>query len=150
MCGAEDAGYKAEIEGTLMDVCRNCARYGKTVSSPRRKGRDFRSRKPKTRQPYSEEELNLTIISNYGQTIKQKREKIGLSQEDFAKHINEKSSLIGKIETNQFEPSIKLAKKIEKFLHISLIERSEETPRQKQAKNKDTLTIGDLIQIKKK
>jgi len=64
--------------------------------------------------------------------------------------MNEKESLIQKIESGHYEPSILLAKKIGRFLKIKLLEEHEEK-HEKQSKSKtDSLTIGDFIKVKGK
>jgi len=71
-----------------------------------------------------------------------------LKQEEFAKKLNEKESLIQKIESGHFEPSIGLAKKIGRFLKIKLVEEYEEV-HEKQVRSKTgSFTIGDIIKIK--
>ena len=69
---------------------------------------------------------------------------MGLKQEELARKINEKESLIHKLENELVEPSLKLAEKLEKFLKIKLIEiYSDENKYVKN--NDDKLTIGDLF-----
>ncbi|MEM2910336.1 MAG: multiprotein-bridging factor 1 family protein [Nitrososphaerota archaeon] len=58
--------------------------------------------------------------------IKNARERMGLSQEELAAQLNEKVTLIKKIEQGEVKPPIELARKIEKFLKIQIVEETTE------------------------
>ena len=77
---------------------------------------------------------------------------MGLKQEDFAKKINEKLSVVSGIESGRHKPSMELAKKIGRFLRISLVEEIEDKEEEKIAGKgaSEELTIGDLIKIRKR
>jgi len=98
-----------------------------------------------------EEEEQKIIVSNYAQIIRKKRAKSGVTQEDFAKQLRIKESLLHKIETGSFEPSLVLAQQLERILKIKLIETFLH---KKVDKNPDAkasaLTIGDMIKFKGK
>ena len=152
MCGSSGKLYKAIVEGAELTVCHDCSKFGRVTGVIKQEV--SRKSKPKIDATYEnkepQKEIMQIIVGNYAEKIKRKRESLGLKQEEFAKKINEKESLIQKIESGHFEPSIELAKKIEKFLRIKLIEEHEEK-HEKQTKSKtDSFTIGDLIKIKKK
>lgn len=68
---------------------------------------------------------DLDLIENYGEIIRNARIKMGISQEELAKQISEKLTIIKKIEQGTFKPPIELARKIEKFLKIKIIEKVE-------------------------
>ncbi len=53
------------------------------------------------------------------------------------------------MESGKFEPSIKLARKIEKFLNIKLIEQHEEQHAGIKGESGEGFTIGDFIKVKK-
>ena len=150
MCGKEDRLYKTDIEGSIINVCGNCSRFGKIISEVRvvtrepiktDKGIKFIKAQP-------EKELIQVIVPDYAQMIKQKREQLGLKQEDFAKQINEKVSLLHQIETGHFEPNIDLARKLEKALKIKLVEEHEEVHSAGARIKSDSYTIGDFINVK--
>jgi putative transcription factor len=70
---------------------------------------------------------------------------MGLSHKEFAARLNEKESIIHKLETGSFEPPIELARKLEKLLRISLVQEDKD---EKVAVGKGTgggMTIGDII-----
>ena len=144
MCGASDVLYKTEIEGSFLKVCKRCSSYGKVMA--RVKVPVEIPRKEKVEEPIIIQFIN----PEYSNLIKQGRERLNLKQEEFAKKISEKESLIQKLEGGQIEPSIELAQKLERFLKIELIEEYKDIPTSSQKKDAgEGLTIGDLIKIKK-
>ncbi|MBU0614881.1 MAG: TIGR00270 family protein [Nanoarchaeota archaeon] len=146
MCGKEDELYRTEIEGSVIRVCKNCARYGKVLSEVKK----MSPVKLKKIQHKAEPEVVPLIVFDYAQKIKKKRQSLQMQQEEFAKQINEKVSLIHNIETGHAKPSIALARKIERFLKITLIEEYEEQQTNKKEEKSDVMTIGDLIKSKLK
>jgi putative transcription factor len=155
MCGADTKLFKAIIEGVEMNVCRDCSRFGKVIGEVKEEKEE---KKPKkiikatgaTADAGPDVELLQVIVEDYAEKIKDAREKSGLKQKDFAKKINEKESLIHKIETGSFKPNISLARKIEKFLKIRLIEQHEEVHTKSAESKSDEFTIGDFVKIKKR
>jgi len=144
MCGKKEAPYKAIIEGTMLTVCKNCAKHGKILQAPKQQ-------KPKPKQKETKEKPEITekVIADYGQKIRQARTKKEMTQEEFAQKINIKESLLNKIENSAFKLSIPLARKLEKTLKIRLVEETEETKGEEIKKQKSQgMTIGDLIKLK--
>lgn len=84
--------------------------------------RAVKSRKSLSRLPVEEFEY----IEEFGRIIREAREKMGLTQEEFSKQLNEKVTIIRKIEAGEFNPPIELARKIEKLLKIKIIVPVEE------------------------
>ena len=58
--------------------------------------------------------------------------------------------MIQHLETGKFEPPILLAKKLERALNIKLVEEMQEVHESSVKEDTETLTIGDVIKIKKK
>jgi len=135
LCGNRKNLIKAIIEGSLLNVCEDCAKFGKAIVV---KSNPFKQIKKQTT------EIVSLINSDYPSIIKNAREKQGLKQEELAKKLDEKTSLIHKLETGSLQPTILLAKKLEKALNINLLESYEETHENLNLKD-STLTIGDLI-----
>ncbi len=99
MCGKETDLVIALIENTELNVCENCSKFGKVkrkvhISTPIQKSKKIE------KEP---EEVTKRIIKGYGNLIKDAREKLNLKQEEFAKKINEKVSLIHNIESKHHE-----------------------------------------------
>ncbi len=145
MCGREGNLTKADIEGSVLSVCDDCSSFG-TVISSRLALRQRISGSSHLLQP----EKELTLVPNYPLIIKQKRESISMTQEDFAKKIGEKISLVHKIETGHFDANISIAKKIERVLGLKLVieETVPDAPAQKS--QSAAYTIGDILRAKTK
>ncbi len=85
--------------------------------------RGFKSgKRGSTRLPVEDVEY----VEDFGRIIREAREKMGLTQEDLAQQLNEKSTIIRKIEAGEFNPPIELMRKIEKLLKVKLIVPVEE------------------------
>jgi len=69
---------------------------------------------------------DLELVEDFGELVRKARIKLGLTQQDLAAQLNEKLTVIKKIEAGQFRPSIQLARKLEKFLKIQLLVPVEE------------------------
>ncbi|MBN1156294.1 TIGR00270 family protein [Candidatus Woesearchaeota archaeon] len=152
ICGKDELLFKTNIEGTMMNVCKPCSKYGKVISAAREETavRQKKKDENKTIAITRKKEIIQTIVEDYGEKVKRKREQLGLKQEELAKMIAEKESLLHHIESGKFEPNIELARKLERFLKISLVEEYEEENSRLQHTKSDELTIGDLIKVRKK
>jgi len=140
MCGKESRLVVGLIEGVEMQLCGGCATYGQIV-------RKVVPIKKKSR-PVKKEILQL-IIPDYDKIVRQSREKLKLSQKEFAERLQEKESIIHKLENKEFKPSIALAQKLEKILRIKLVETVEVEKEKHSPKIEGKgLTIGDLIKLK--
>ncbi|MBW3014961.1 multiprotein bridging factor aMBF1 [Candidatus Woesearchaeota archaeon] len=144
MCGKETLLYKAIVEGTELNVCKSCCRYGRVI-----KERTFKPKSSQKIELVQREDTEERIVPDYAKLIKSKRESLNLSQEKLAKRIAEKESLLQKIEAGHIRPNMNLAKKLESFLKITLIEEVKTRQAPLQRSKSSALTIGDLIQIKK-
>lgn len=148
MCGTTtEALYTAVIENVEMKVCRDCVKYGKVISAPREPVKTIK-RRP---QPVREEEpetLKL-VVEDYPSKLKSRREQLGMSQKDFAKHINEKESVVHSLERGSLKPSLELARKLEKKLGVRLIEEHTETRTPTSSSKSESFTLGDFIKIRK-
>lgn len=145
MCGKKGAEQKAIIEGIILTVCNGCSKYGKTLQKP-----EMRIKKKifEKIEKQGKPEITEKIVPDYGQKIRKARTKKEMTQEEFAKIINIKESLLTKIENSSFTPSIPLARKLEKLLKIKLVEEIAEEKVEITKRKTDALTIGDLIKFK--
>ncbi len=148
MCGKETGLFKAVVEGTELKVCKECASFGKVIKSvkpvviPKRENEVKVEKGP---------EIIQIISPDYSNKVKKAREALGLKQEEFAKKISEKESVVHKIETGNYKPNLVLAQKLERFLKIKLVEehKIEKAEKKENASPAEGLTIGDLIKLKK-
>ena len=149
LCGKkQDADmFRAVVEGAELKVCANCGRFGKII------GKVKLQKKEETRKKEQEtprKEKSFSMVPGYGALIKKKREQLGMSQEEFAKKLAEKESIIHKIEVQAMEPGVELAAKLEKLLVIKLIEETGEDATNIPKPKKDELTLGDFVKVRKR
>ncbi len=160
ICGSEARLVRARIEGSEMWVCPSCAKFGKVLEAPRSSrsfsrsssGPSSSSSFGRPRAPPRRPEVLQVIVSDYSKRIRQARERLGLTQKEFAKKLSEKESVIHKLESSQFKPSIRLARKLESALKIVLVDQVEggSVPFSSDDKKRSAgFTMGDFIKTKK-
>jgi putative transcription factor len=88
------------------------------------------------------------IVADYDQRIREARESRGLSQEDLAKSLNEKASLIRKLERGDMLPSDDVRAKLERGLEISLVEGQDADDTEWSGDSSTTTTLGDVVKRK--
>ncbi|WP_114575663.1 multiprotein bridging factor aMBF1 [Saliphagus sp. LR7] len=140
MCGAETSSPKTvKIEGAELDVCSDCTDFGTEVrtesaSSTSTKystdsGSDSGSGSGSTggttasagggSPPDMFDDMD-ELVTDYDERIRSAREDRELSQSDLADELNEKASLIRKLERGDTLPSDRVQSKLERFLDIGL------------------------------
>ena len=147
MCGSIGTLYKTIIEGAELSVCHDCSKFGKVVGIVKEET-SKKIKKDADKEP--KKEILEVVVEDFADRIKNKREQLGLTQKDFAKKLNEKESVVHKIETGNFVPPLGLARKLERFLYIKLVEEHEEKHEKSIKAKMDGFTIGDLIKAKDK
>jgi putative transcription factor len=153
-------GQRVLLEGAKITVCDNCAQHGTKIYKPvtnvqmKKKGQIKTQIAPKkqTFKPKGIEELEIVI--DYAKRIKNVRNNLRLNQDQFAQKLNEKPSLLRRIEAGKVEPTIKLAKKIQEVYKIKLLKKIDETEinvqETKFMKKSTGSSLGDIAFIKKK
>ena len=150
----------ALIEGARLTVCPECSKHGKIVIQEERAPSLPATLKtpilpmhlhlqPK-KAPKASVDTSNEIVSDYDVKIRQAREKAGLSHEDLGKKINEKASVLRKIETRKMAPNNSLVARLEHTLKIKLIaEIADEKVPEKETKKTPNreLTLGDLMKM---
>lgn len=144
ICGKNTNLVSTMVEGTVLKVCENCSRFGKVMESkkinlPIKKKNNFINSDVKI------DDKEDLIVSDFNVRIKNAREKKGLMQEEVAKLINEKISIVQKIENKGMRPSLELIKKFERFFGLKLIERKSLNVEIEKEDFSGELTIGDLL-----
>ena len=147
LCGKIDELNRALIEGVELNVCSDCSKFGKVLAQVKRYSPKEQHKQIKQIER-KDEKIDL-LVDNHADIIKKRRESMGLTQKDFANKINEKESIIHKIEIGALEPGLVLAKKLEKFLGIKLLEEYEERHESFKKRKEESFTLGDFIKIKK-
>jgi putative transcription factor len=137
MCGRQEATLSALVEGVELNVCQNCSRYGQILRKP------VFAEAPKKKVVIDGPEI--IIVENYAKLIKEKREDLGLSQEDFAKILNEKLSTFQNIESGHLKPDIKFAEKMKRMFGLILTKEIKKEPIKLDKPKTESFTLGDFI-----
>ncbi len=145
-------GFKILVEGSEMTVCEDCKNYG--IEKPKvSQKKSFAPRpiisKPANRPRDLSIDLGEELVENFHIIIRRERERRGWSQEDLAKKIQEKVSLIKKIENAEITPEPEVIEKLERVFDIKLRERVEEVKVETKRVNM-TPTLGDIVVIRRK
>lgn len=165
VCGRKirEAPMRVVIEGAKLTVCTECSKHGKVEweESPKPAAitpqSTFSEQGAPTRRPLqikrkviiARVDTTQEIVEDYADVIRQAREKLGLSHEDLGKKINEKESVLRKIETGKMAPTDQLVSKLEHTLKVTLlVPVAEEKVSLPKAANRE-FTLGDAIKISK-
>jgi len=157
ICGKpvpEHNPIRAKIEGSVMIVCKECSKLGKIQKAPPKPKyvQQKNKRQPnKPKRNYSRnDEPSEELIEDFDMTIRKARES-NWSREDLGKKINERVSVITRIETGKMTPDTKLTKKFEKALNIKLLEKVENVDlNQFINSSSGERTLGNIMKIKRK
>ncbi len=153
-------GRRVLIEGGKITVCLNCAQHGEKLPTA---STHISSKKPQTsgktkhyrRKVYEKDVTDdIEIVQDFAKKIRNARTSRGFNQDQFAQKLNEKPSLLRRIETGRAKPTIKLAKKIEEVYKIKLLQKGDIIEGQIQddkfMKKSTRTSLGDIAFIKKK
>lgn len=155
ICGAEILGapQRIVIDGSALEVCKGCARFGKPEDKwspvPRKMvpvERAFTAKRPKPRDHFKD---LVELVPDFGRKLRETRESQGLSLEDLAAKIKEKATLLRKIEREEISPEDEVRKKLERELKIVLTDQANDA-RIKSGASGRGLTLGDIASIKRK
>ncbi|PSQ41827.1 TIGR00270 family protein [Halobacteriales archaeon SW_7_68_16] len=180
MCGAEtDAPKTIKVEGAQLQVCADCVDFGTEVqtesssttstkysttsssggsgssgSSPSRSssqssGSSSGGGRSGSRGSDMFDDVD-EIAQDYDDRIRSARESMGLSQSDLADQLNEKASLIRKLERAETLPSDDVQAKLERHLDVDLSAGggSGDVEEWSGGSSTDTLTLGDKVERK--
>jgi putative transcription factor len=145
------------VEGARMSVCAGCQRFGKVVQPPasaaeatpgRSMEEGLRRRQTRMADKPVKLETEEAHVADFGTRVRKAREAKRLTTEDLARAINEKKSVIHKVEAGTFFPDPVVTAKFERALGISLREKVEEVHVEKRRAS-GGMTIGDLIKMQK-
>jgi putative transcription factor len=159
ICGSTIYGSPRRIilEGTRLLVCGRCSGLGEPdlkveekqkPSAPRPLGTPKPPASQASRLPKEIEELEIT--DDFPRMIKKAREKKKMSQEDLARTINERLSIIQKIELGKMTPDLRLTHALEHALRVKLLVPRKEPEMPEESVGHSEITLGDVIQYKKK
>ncbi len=152
----------ALIEGAKLTVCGECSKHGKIVIEEEKKSLPATLKQAMPGAPMhfqlkkgavARVDTSQEIVDDYDVKIRQARERLAMSHEDLGKKINEKASVLRKIETRKMTPDNTLVTKLEHALKVKLLAPVSEEKVSQQGTPKTTsreLTLGDIIQLDKK
>ncbi|MDR5672102.1 putative transcription factor, MBF1-like protein [Halalkaliarchaeum sp. AArc-CO] len=172
MCGAEKPSLTTtKVEGAELELCDSCSEFGtevrtestgssgskySTTSSSGTASGDSGgggagstgsggSSRSRRRDMFDEMD---ELAADYDDRIRNARESTGMSQEELAKKLNEKASLIRKLERGDILPSDDVQKKLERELEISLLEGEDVEDSEWSSDSTGTMTLGDVVKRK--
>jgi putative transcription factor len=170
MCGAERSALTTtKVEGAELQLCDDCKQFGTEVrtessssgsskySTSSSSGRSDSSgssgsggasssgSERRRRDMFDDME---ELATDYDDRIRQARESRGLSQEELANELNEKTSLIRKLERGDVLPSDGVQSKLERKLDISLSESGDAGDEEWSSGSSTTTTLGDVVKRK--
>ena len=155
ICGkpvSETNPTRAKIEGSV--VCSECAKLGTIQKAPPKPKFQKNKKGKKQAQPkrnYRNDEPTEELIENYNTAVRNAREAKNWSREDLGKKINERVSVINRIESGKMTPDNKLTKKLEKALNITLLEKVNDVDLNQYLNNSSgERTLGNIMKIKRK
>ncbi len=141
LCGRKiSTAYIIEVGAAHLRVCQKCAEGKKVVAIEKAEKEASIMQKPVHKQNDAE---MPELIENYGNAIRNARNRMQLPLKVLAEMINEKESLLLRIEENKAMPSLELAKKLEKALHIKLEDTS--TQESYAPKKGDKASLGEFF-----
>ena len=169
MCGEESPMAKRVfLEGSLLMLCPKCSRFGRSLEGRTKDedGNDIpveraptgpkvipapytgRGKTGKSASDYLDTG-EVVLVEDFHKRIFDARNKLGWTQEELALKINERKSIIAKLESKDIKPNDELRKKLEKALKIVLQEKLG-PPGLNLREEKRTMTLGDMVKLSKK
>lgn len=120
MCGSDtNSSTKVKIEGAVLKVCDSCKDLGNEVKTSSNK------KKRKKKSSSSRKRSEKVLVPDYGEKVKNAREDEQLSIKEVSDDLNEKESLLKKIESEDLKPDKSLAAKLADRFNITLYTNPE-------------------------
>jgi putative transcription factor len=138
--------YGINVDSVELRVCAGCAKgkrivYREEAKSKRPPGRAGGVHAAAQKPVRGEVE----VVDDYGRKIRNAREAMRLPTKVLAEMINEKESLLIRVEGQRTLPNEKLTKKLEKALGIKLEQVEEVSEAKGRPGRKDEATLGEFI-----
>jgi len=137
MCGNDvEVTSRVRIEQSVLQLCPACAKFGTPLDPPPpppapemsgARRRPAASSASPTSRPRRLEERDLyteigelELAPDWGQRVRRAREALTWTPEELGKRLNEKKSVVLKIEAGDFHPPDALVRKLEHLLKVRL------------------------------
>ena len=145
ICGKNEAANLAIIEGAKVSACGNCSKFGSIIGRlGEEEGEIFQT------PAYVSTEIVEEIIEDAPKIIRDARNRAQMSIGDLATRLREQAHYLEKIEKGNLTPSLTIARKLEKVLHITLVERTRYEQQGSLKKEFVLPTLEDLLKSDKK
>ncbi len=173
ICGAPIRGkpYVVYIEGAKLKVCERCAKKADSIiekptapqpvriqsarpialqpsrakpPSPRPSPMPRTRPRPRAQPPLPQDTV---LDENYGEIIRHAREERGMTPEQLAKKLNEKESVIRRVEEGKLRPPELLINKLEKELEIKIRASPPPSPVSPKTSN-GGITLKDVAKLR--
>jgi putative transcription factor len=142
MCGKNvPSTARARIEGSVLSLCPDCAKFGQLLDPPpappvavassgRRPVIGSSTRPAGTARRLEERDLyteigEMELAPDWAKRVRVAREALTWTPEELGKKLNEKKSVVLKIEAGSFRPPDALVRKIEHLLKVRLRAEAE-------------------------
>lgn len=137
MCGKDvESASRVRVEGSVLQLCADCAKFGTPLSppppdlapvpdfSPVPPGPPgerivFRTRRLEERDLFKELP-EMELAEDWPQRVRTAREHLTWTPEELGKRLNEKKSVVLKLEAGAIRPPDAMVRKIERLLKIRL------------------------------
>jgi len=171
MCGAESSSLTTtKVEGAELELCDECSDFGTEVRTESSSSTSTKYSTSSSSSSSSSSGSSTTggsgsagsggtrprdmfddmdeLAADYDDRIRSAREERGLSQDELAQELNEKASLIRKLERGDMLPSDAVQTKLERELDISLSEGAGDGDADWSGGSSTTTTLGDVVKRK--
>lgn len=149
LCGKDaDSLTKVKIEGAKLKACDTCKDMGEEVEDKSSSSNQTRRKKKKKSRTSKRTGSNKVLVNDYGDRVKSAREDETLSISELADEMNVKSSVLKKIEREEFKPDKSLAKTLSKRLGVDLYTNPEAYEVDDSSGDNRDATLGDVANIK--
>ncbi|MEM2122672.1 MAG: multiprotein bridging factor aMBF1 [Candidatus Bathyarchaeia archaeon] len=157
ICGGviRGGGFRILMDGALLLVCEDCRGYGTpyTGFDADVKAKQVSKVKPatvKARKTGFPEIPKFEVVEDFPRIVRCARLTLGFTQRELASRINERASVIQKVEVGRLTPDLRLARKLERILKVNLITREEDLEVPKTTAGGVERTLGDVVHIKRR
>ena len=136
ICGIQilEKADRVYVEGNLLTVCKSCSKRGKPSSHQQniqKTGNPSSYQQniqkigfPRPKKIVKTEKITFDdtriLVSNLSEVLRKSRMSRGLTHEQLGLALNERASLLRKIESGSIKPDEELTKKLERFFRIPL------------------------------
>lgn len=157
MCGKKVGTRRYLVEGTVVNLGLECAKYGTAMDTPApagtkaavEQGLERRAQRMTSKSVFGGESDTWVLVEDYGARIHKAREAKGWTHEFLGNKVSARVPELKHIEAGKLRPSDEVARRMQKELGIALLEKIEgPAPIVSGAKKPAPgagLTIGDML-----